>query len=57
MAIGLETLLSIGAIDKLDPAKHRTLQSREVRKLKGVGKFVVRISWGLPMAVICRKSQ
>ncbi|WPP51421.1 SulP family inorganic anion transporter [Catalinimonas niigatensis] len=50
----LETLLSIEAIDKLDPQKRRTPMNREL-KAQGVGNIVAGLLGGLPMtAVIVR---
>ncbi|MCX2741066.1 SulP family inorganic anion transporter [Pontibacter anaerobius] len=52
----LETLLSIEAIDKLDPHKRRSNTNREL-KAQGVGNMVAGLVGGLPMtAVIVRGS-
>ncbi len=52
----LETLLSVEAIDKLDPHKRRTPTNREL-KAQGVGNMVAGLLGGLPMtAVIVRGS-
>jgi len=50
----LETLLSIDAVDKLDPQKRRTPLNREL-KAQGVGNIIAGLIGGLPMtAVIVR---
>lgn len=50
----LETLLSIDAVDKLDPQKRRTPLNREM-KAQGVGNILAGLIGGLPMtAVIVR---
>lgn len=52
----LETLLSIEAIDKLDPEKRRTPTNREL-KVQGVGNMVSGLIGGLPLtSVIVRSS-
>ncbi|GAB3810934.1 hypothetical protein GCM10028895_00620 [Pontibacter rugosus] len=52
----LETLLSIEAIDKLDPHKRRSDTNREL-KAQGVGNIIAPLLGGLPMtAVIVRGS-
>ncbi|AKD03859.1 SulP family inorganic anion transporter [Pontibacter korlensis] len=52
----LETLLSIEAIDKLDPHKRRSDTNREL-KAQGIGNMVAGLAGGLPMtAVIVRGS-
>ncbi|MCB0429687.1 MAG: SulP family inorganic anion transporter [Flavobacteriales bacterium] len=52
----LETLLSIEAVDKLDPAGRRTPQNAEL-KAQGVGNMVSGLLGGLPItAVIVRSS-
>ncbi|MCQ0110192.1 Sulfate permease, MFS superfamily [Zhouia amylolytica] len=52
----LETLLSVEAIDKLDPLKRRTPQNAEL-KAQGVGNIVSGLIGGLPItAVIVRSS-
>jgi MFS superfamily sulfate permease-like transporter len=52
----LETLLSVEAVDKLDPHKRRTPTNREL-KAQGVGNMVAGLIGGLPMtAVIVRSS-
>lgn len=52
----LETLLSVEAVDKLDPHKRRTPTNREL-KAQGVGNMVAGMLGGLPMtAVIVRSS-
>lgn len=52
----LETLLSVEAIDKLDPHKRRTPNNREL-KAQGVGNIVAGLLGGIPMtAVIVRSS-
>ncbi|MBK6266456.1 SulP family inorganic anion transporter [Marivirga sp. S37H4] len=52
----LETLLSIEAVDKLDPQKRRTPLNREL-KAQGVGNIFAGLIGGLPMtAVIVRGS-
>ena len=56
MIASLETLLSIEAIDKLDPARHRTPYNREL-KAQGVGNIIAGFLGGIPMtAVIVRGS-
>jgi len=52
----LETLLSIEAVDKLDPHKRHTPNNREM-KAQGVGNILAGLVGGLPMtAVIVRSS-
>ncbi|WP_311136484.1 SulP family inorganic anion transporter [Hymenobacter cellulosilyticus] len=52
----LETLLSVEAVDKLDPHKRHTSQNREL-KAQGVGNLVSGLIGGLPLtAVIVRSS-
>jgi MFS superfamily sulfate permease-like transporter len=52
----LETLLSVEATDKLDPAKHTTPTNREL-KAQGVGNIVSGLIGGLPITqVIVRSS-
>jgi MFS superfamily sulfate permease-like transporter len=52
----LETLLSVEAIDKIDPHKRRTPQNREL-KAQGVGNIISGLIGGIPMtAVIVRSS-
>jgi MFS superfamily sulfate permease-like transporter len=52
----LETLLSVEAVDKLDPHKRHTPQNREL-KAQGLGNIVSGLIGGLPMtAVIVRSS-
>ncbi|WP_221627105.1 SulP family inorganic anion transporter [Pontibacter sp. Tf4] len=52
----LETLLSVEAVDKLDPHKRRTPTNREL-KAQGVGNIISGLLGGLPMtAVIVRSS-
>lgn len=52
----LETLLSVEAVDKLDPHKRRTPNNREL-KAQGVGNVLAGLFGGLPMtAVIVRSS-
>ncbi|GAB3199805.1 SulP family inorganic anion transporter [Pontibacter aydingkolensis] len=52
----LETLLSVEAVDKLDPHKRRTPNNREL-KAQGVGNILSGMIGGLPMtAVIVRSS-
>ncbi|MER2997696.1 SulP family inorganic anion transporter [Pontibacter populi] len=52
----LETLLSVEAVDKLDPHKRRTPTNREL-KAQGVGNMLSGLVGGLPMtAVIVRSS-
>ncbi|GEO06315.1 sulfate permease [Adhaeribacter aerolatus] len=52
----LETLLSVEAVDKLDPHKRRSHTNRELRA-QGVGNIVAGLLGGLPMtAVIVRSS-
>lgn len=52
----LETLLSIEAVDKLDPLKRHTPKNRELRA-QGVGNMVAGLIGGLPMTgVIVRSS-
>ncbi|NDK56586.1 SulP family inorganic anion transporter [Pontibacter fetidus] len=52
----LETLLSVEAVDKLDPHKRRTPTNREL-KAQGVGNMISGMIGGLPMtAVIVRSS-
>jgi len=52
----LETLLSVEAVDKLDPHKRHTPQNREL-KAQGIGNIVSGLLGGLPLtAVIVRSS-
>ncbi|WP_242920207.1 SulP family inorganic anion transporter [Pontibacter liquoris] len=52
----LETLLSVEAVDKLDPHKRRSNTNREL-KAQGIGNMVSGLLGGLPMtAVIVRSS-
>lgn len=52
----LETLLSVEAVDKLDPQKRRTPQNAEL-KAQGVGNIICGLIGGLPVtAVIVRSS-
>ena len=52
----LETLLSIEAVDKLDPHKRRTPNNKELRA-QGIGNVIAGFIGGLPMtAVIIRSS-
>lgn len=52
----LETLLSVEAIDKLDPQKRRTPQNTEL-KAQGIGNIICGLVGGLPVtAVIVRSS-
>jgi MFS superfamily sulfate permease-like transporter len=52
----IETLLSVEAVDKLDPHKRHTPQNREL-KAQGVGNLVSGLIGGLPLtAVIVRSS-
>lgn len=52
----LETLLSVEAVDKLDPLRRHTPKNREL-KAQGVGNFIAGMIGGLPMtAVIVRSS-
>lgn len=52
----LETLLSVEAVDKLDPYKRRTPNNREL-KAQGVGNILSGLIGGIPMtAVIVRSS-
>ncbi len=52
----LETLLSVGAVDKLDPQKRNTPLNREL-KAQGVGNILCCLIGGLPLtAVIVRSS-
>lgn len=52
----LETLLSVEAVDKLDPHKRNTPTNREL-KAQGVGNMISSLLGGLPMtAVIVRSS-
>ena len=52
----LETLLSVEAMDKIDPHKRRTPNNREL-KAQGVGNVISGLLGGLPMtAVIVRSS-
>ncbi|WP_317175052.1 SulP family inorganic anion transporter [Hymenobacter qilianensis] len=52
----LETLLSVEAVDKLDPHKRHTPQNREL-KAQGVGNLISGMIGGLPLtAVIVRSS-
>jgi carbonic anhydrase len=52
----LETLLSVEATDKLDPAKQKTDPNREL-KAQGIGNFVSGLVGGLPVTqVIVRSS-
>lgn len=52
----LETLLSVEAVDKLDPHKRNTPPNREL-KAQGVGNMLASIIGGIPMtAVIVRSS-
>jgi MFS superfamily sulfate permease-like transporter len=52
----LETLLSVEAVDKLDPHKRRSNTNRELRA-QGIGNMIAGLLGGLPMtAVIVRSS-
>ncbi|WP_299707544.1 SulP family inorganic anion transporter [uncultured Pontibacter sp.] len=52
----LESLLSVEAVDKLDPHKRRTPNNREL-KAQGVGNIIAGMLGGIPMtAVIVRSS-
>ncbi|TGE29281.1 SulP family inorganic anion transporter [Hymenobacter metallicola] len=52
----IETLLSVEAVDKLDPHKRHTPQNREL-KAQGVGNIISALLGGLPLtAVIVRSS-
>ena len=52
----LETLLNVEAIDRMDPAKHKTPSNREL-KAQGVGNMVSGLLGGLPItSVIVRSS-
>ncbi|TGE14031.1 SulP family inorganic anion transporter [Hymenobacter elongatus] len=52
----IETLLSVEAVDKLDPHKRHTAQNREL-KAQGVGNLISGLLGGLPLtAVIVRSS-
>ncbi|TGE25082.1 SulP family inorganic anion transporter [Hymenobacter aquaticus] len=52
----IETLLSVEAVDKLDPHKRHTPQNREL-KAQGIGNLVSGLLGGLPLtAVIVRSS-
>ncbi len=52
----LETLLSIEAVDKLDPYKRRTPTNREL-KAQGIGNIVAGLIGGLPLtSVVVRSS-
>ncbi|HMP14699.1 MAG TPA: SulP family inorganic anion transporter [Saprospiraceae bacterium] len=51
----LETLLSIEAVDKLDPHKRRTPQNREL-KAQGVGNILAGLIGGLPMTAVIVRS-
>ncbi|MCB2407980.1 SulP family inorganic anion transporter [Hymenobacter lucidus] len=52
----IETLLSVEAVDKLDPHKRHTPQNREL-KAQGVGNLISGLLGGLPLtAVIVRSS-
>jgi MFS superfamily sulfate permease-like transporter len=56
LVASLETLLSIDALDKLDPQKRRSSLNREL-KAQGVGNIISGLMGGLPMtAVIVRGS-
>lgn len=56
LVASLETLLSIEAVDKMDPHKRRTSQNAELRA-QGVGNMVAGLVGGLPItAVIVRSS-
>jgi MFS superfamily sulfate permease-like transporter len=56
LVASLETLLSIEAIDKLDPLKRSTPTNREL-KAQGIGNFVSGLLGGLPItSVIVRSS-
>ena len=51
----LETLLSVEAVDKLDPHKRRTPNNREL-KAQGVGNIVAGMLGGLPMTAVIVRS-
>ncbi|MEN7547874.1 SulP family inorganic anion transporter [Rapidithrix thailandica] len=51
----LETLLSVEAVDKMDPAKRRTPQNREL-KAQGVGNLICGLIGGLPMTAVIVRS-
>ncbi|MDV7393716.1 SulP family inorganic anion transporter, partial [Arthrospira platensis SPKY1] len=47
----LETLLSVEAVDKLDPHKRRTPQNREL-KAQGMGNIISGLVGGIPMTAV-----
>lgn len=51
----LETLLSIEAVDKLDPLKRRTPQNAEL-KAQGIGNLISGLIGGLPMTAVIVRS-
>jgi MFS superfamily sulfate permease-like transporter len=51
----LETLLSIEAVDKLDPHKRRTPQNQEL-KAQGIGNFISGLIGGLPLTAVIVRS-
>lgn len=51
----LETLLSIEAVDKLDPQKRRTPQNAEL-KAQGIGNLISGLIGGLPMTAVIVRS-
>ena len=51
----LETLLSVEAVDKLDPHKRRTPNNREL-KAQGVGNIIAGLIGGLPMTAVIVRS-
>ncbi len=51
----LETLLSVEAVDKLDPHKRRTPNNREL-KAQGAGNIIAGLIGGLPMTAVIVRS-
>lgn len=51
----LETLLSVEAVDKLDPHKRRTPNNREL-KAQGVGNIIAGLIGGIPMTAVIVRS-
>ncbi len=55
LVASLETLLSVEAVDKLDPHKRRTSQNAELRA-QGVGNMIAGLLGGLPITAVIVRS-